>query len=94
MNSLDDFCLWAPPRPGDVVGNIEGEMVAWCTKGDLHGARQIPAGALTGVQFMKVNKLYFPDSHTIHTDARLSKLIQTPRYVQGISRVSTSSLWR
>ena len=28
-------------------------MVAWCTQGDRHGARQIPAGALKGVQFMR-----------------------------------------
>ncbi|ORY92690.1 hypothetical protein BCR35DRAFT_349035 [Leucosporidium creatinivorum] len=53
INSLDDFCLWAPPVPGDVVGNIEGEMVAWCTRGEQYGARTIPAGALTGVQFIR-----------------------------------------
>ncbi|KAF8072307.1 hypothetical protein FPV67DRAFT_1412385 [Lyophyllum atratum] len=52
LNSIDDFCLWAPINPNSVVGNVEGEMVAWCTKPG-HGARTIPAGALTGVQFMK-----------------------------------------
>ncbi|GAA5963072.1 hypothetical protein JCM3765_001758 [Sporobolomyces pararoseus] len=52
INSVDDFCLWAPPEPGEEVGNVEGEMVAWCTK-EGHGTRIIPEGALTGVQFMR-----------------------------------------
>ncbi|TKA55221.1 hypothetical protein B0A53_02191 [Rhodotorula sp. CCFEE 5036] len=52
INSIDDFCLWAPPTPGEEVGNIEGEMVAWCTK-EGHGTRIIPEGALQGVQFIQ-----------------------------------------
>ncbi|KAF6766293.1 glycoprotein [Ephemerocybe angulata] len=52
INSLDDFCLWAPPSPGKTVGEIEGEMIAWCTQPG-HGTRVIPDGALTGVQFVK-----------------------------------------
>ncbi|GAA5884632.1 hypothetical protein JCM16303_003691 [Sporobolomyces ruberrimus] len=52
INSIDDFCLWAPPEPGAVVGDVEGEMVAWCTK-EGHGTRLIPEGALQGVQFMR-----------------------------------------
>lgn len=24
--------LWAPPEPDSVVGDTEGEMVAWCTR--------------------------------------------------------------
>ncbi|KAF5335724.1 hypothetical protein D9611_009623 [Ephemerocybe angulata] len=52
FNSIDDFCLWAPPETGKEVGSIEGEMVAWCTKPG-HGTRLIPAGALKGVQWMK-----------------------------------------
>ncbi|GAA5919575.1 hypothetical protein JCM1841_001022 [Sporobolomyces salmonicolor] len=52
INSIDDFCLWAPPSPGEVVGDVEGEMVAWCTK-DGHGTRIIPEGAIQGVQFMR-----------------------------------------
>ena len=47
-----DFCLWAPPEYGREVGDIEGSMIAWCTKPG-HGTRLIPEGALTGVQFMK-----------------------------------------
>ncbi|GAA5911520.1 uncharacterized protein JCM6883_005783 [Sporobolomyces salmoneus] len=52
INSVDDFCLWAPPEPGEEVGNVEGEMVAWCTK-EGHGTRIIPEGALQGVQFIR-----------------------------------------
>jgi hypothetical protein len=52
FNGLDDFCLWAPSEPGKTVGEIEGEMIAWCTKPG-HGTRLIPAMALTGVQFIK-----------------------------------------
>lgn len=52
INSIDDFCLWAPPTPGEEVGNIEGEMVAWCTK-EGYGTRIIPEGALQGVQFIR-----------------------------------------
>jgi hypothetical protein len=49
---LIDFCLWAPISPNSVVGDVEGEMVAWCTKPG-RGTRVIPANALQGVQFMK-----------------------------------------
>ncbi|KAG9004408.1 hypothetical protein FRB90_010916 [Tulasnella sp. 427] len=52
INSLDDFCLWGPPTPNESVGDIEGQMVAWCTKPG-HGTRVIPAGAITGAQFMR-----------------------------------------
>lgn len=52
INDVTDFCLWGPPDPNSVVGDTEGEAVAWCTKPG-HGTRLIPAGALTGVQFMK-----------------------------------------
>lgn len=49
---LSDFCLWGPPEYGRQVGDIEGIMVAYCTK-PIHGTRLIPAGALQGVQFMR-----------------------------------------
>ncbi|KAI0819304.1 hypothetical protein BC628DRAFT_1285628, partial [Trametes gibbosa] len=52
VNYLDDFCLWAPPKPDSTIGDTEGEEVAWCTKKG-RGTRLIPAGALTGVQYMK-----------------------------------------
>ncbi|CAE6442076.1 unnamed protein product [Rhizoctonia solani] len=52
VNSIDDFCLWGPPEPNSLIGDKEGEAVAWCTKPG-RGTRVIPAGALTGVQFMR-----------------------------------------
>ncbi|KAF4615788.1 hypothetical protein D9613_012357 [Agrocybe pediades] len=52
INSLDDFCLWAPSEPGHTVGDIEGEMIAWCSKPG-HGTRVMPKGTITGVQFTR-----------------------------------------
>ncbi|KIM22833.1 hypothetical protein M408DRAFT_332704 [Serendipita vermifera MAFF 305830] len=52
INSIDDFCLWGPPEPNSLIGNVEGESVAWCTKAG-YGTRVIPKGAITGLQFMK-----------------------------------------
>ncbi|KAK9895459.1 hypothetical protein P389DRAFT_93429 [Cystobasidium minutum MCA 4210] len=52
INSIEDFCLWAPPEPDSVVGDTEGEMVAWCTRPG-RGTRLIPEGALKGVQFTR-----------------------------------------
>jgi hypothetical protein len=54
INSIDDFCVWGPPEPNSVIGNTEGESVAWCTRPE-RGGRLIPAGALHGVQFMKTS---------------------------------------
>ena len=47
-----DFCIWGPPVPGQTVGQIEGEMVAWCTQPGW-GTRVIPDGTITGAQFTK-----------------------------------------
>lgn len=44
--------IWAPPEPNSIVGDTEGEMVAWCTMPG-RGTRLIPAGALQGVQFTR-----------------------------------------
>ncbi|KAI0742028.1 hypothetical protein C8Q80DRAFT_1221823 [Daedaleopsis nitida] len=52
INHLDDWCVWAPPLPNSAIDETEGEEVAWCTKKG-RGTRIIPAGAITGVQFMK-----------------------------------------
>lgn len=52
INGIDDFCLWGPATPNSEIGVIEGQAVAWCTKPG-YGARTIPKGALTGVQFIK-----------------------------------------
>ncbi|KAG5722620.1 hypothetical protein E4T56_gene1355 [Termitomyces sp. T112] len=52
LNSVDDFCLWAPDPLNATVADQEGEMVAWCTRPG-RGTRLIPAGALQGIQFMR-----------------------------------------
>lgn len=49
MNSIQEFCLWGASKPESIVGNIEGEMVAYCTTKKF-GTRLIPAGAITGLQ--------------------------------------------
>jgi len=52
FNSIDNFCIWGPPEPDSVVGDHEGEMVAWCTRPG-YGTRLIPEGTLKGLQFMR-----------------------------------------
>jgi len=52
FNSIDDFCLWGPPEHDSIVGDTEGEMVAWCSKPG-YGTRLIPEGTLKGLQYIK-----------------------------------------
>lgn len=52
LNSIDDFCLWAPPSGPSTIGDTEQLEVAWCTKPG-YGTRVIPPDALKGVQFMR-----------------------------------------
>ncbi|KXN91127.1 hypothetical protein AN958_02904 [Leucoagaricus sp. SymC.cos] len=52
INDVEDFCLCAAIKPNSTVGDVEGEMAAWCTK-PSHGMRLIPESALKGVRFMK-----------------------------------------
>jgi len=51
MNDITDFCMWSSSQPNDTVGESEAREVAWCTKPG-HGSRVIPAGAITGVQWL------------------------------------------
>ncbi|KAJ7667551.1 hypothetical protein DFH06DRAFT_1294590 [Mycena polygramma] len=53
MNALDDWCLWAPPKPGagSTIGEIERIEVAWCIKNGT-GTRLIPDGAITGAHWL------------------------------------------
>jgi hypothetical protein len=51
INSLEDFCLYAPPSLG-AIGDTEREEVSWCTQSG-HGTRVIPAGSFKGVHFVK-----------------------------------------
>ncbi|CAE6507233.1 unnamed protein product [Rhizoctonia solani] len=71
VNSIDDFCLWGPPEPNSLIGNVEGEAVAWCTKPG-RGTRVIPAGALTGVQFMRTRSYVQVVGHIKQTGINLA----------------------
>lgn len=51
INDADDFCLWAPPKVGN-IGDTERDEVAWCTKSG-RGTRVIPDGTLKGVHFVR-----------------------------------------
>ncbi|KAJ1021921.1 hypothetical protein NDA16_003683 [Ustilago loliicola] len=52
LNSIDDWCTFGPEVPGTVIGNVEGETVAYCTK-PRNNARVIPDGTVTGAHFVK-----------------------------------------
>jgi len=52
LDGMDNFWLWAPTRPGKAEGQIESQMVAWCSTGG-HSIRVMPEGTLTGVQLTK-----------------------------------------
>ncbi|KAJ9092783.1 hypothetical protein QFC21_006658 [Naganishia friedmannii] len=51
-NSIDDFCIFAPPQKGVTIGDSEAFEVAWCTK-QRNNARIIPDGVLKAVHFIK-----------------------------------------
>ncbi|KAJ7279298.1 hypothetical protein C8J57DRAFT_1434003 [Mycena rebaudengoi] len=51
INSIDDFCLFAPPHLANVA-DTETIEVAWCTK-PRNNARLIPDGTITGISFLK-----------------------------------------
>ncbi|KAJ6632170.1 hypothetical protein B0H10DRAFT_2426993 [Mycena sp. CBHHK59/15] len=53
VNSIDDFCLFAPPYLAN-VSDTETIEVAWCTK-LRNNARLIPDGTITGVTFLKTD---------------------------------------
>ncbi|KAF9468666.1 hypothetical protein BDZ94DRAFT_1279735 [Collybia nuda] len=53
VNSVDDFCLFAPPTMQN-ISDSETFEVAWCTK-QRNNARLIPDGTLTGVSFIKTD---------------------------------------
>ncbi|SPO31479.1 uncharacterized protein UTRI_06609 [Ustilago trichophora] len=52
LNSIDDWCTFGPEVPGTIIGNVEGETVAYCTK-PRNNARVIPDGTVTGAHFVK-----------------------------------------
>ncbi|KAL8290084.1 hypothetical protein RQP46_003023 [Phenoliferia psychrophenolica] len=54
INSVSDFCLWGSDGlyPNGTIGDVEAAVVAYCTRSG-HGARIMPAGTITAVQFMR-----------------------------------------
>jgi len=52
VNAIDDFCIFAPPEPNSVIGNTEGEEVAWCIQ-QRNNARVIPDGTFSAIHFVK-----------------------------------------
>lgn len=53
VNTIRDFCLYAPPEPNSTIGMTEGEAVAYCVDGSKYGTRTIPSGAITGLLVVK-----------------------------------------
>ncbi|KIY69340.1 hypothetical protein CYLTODRAFT_372950 [Cylindrobasidium torrendii FP15055 ss-10] len=54
LNSVDDWCIFAPPEEGVTIGESEAFEVAWCTK-QRNNARVIPDGTITGASFIKTD---------------------------------------
>ncbi|KAJ3486212.1 hypothetical protein NLI96_g4398 [Meripilus lineatus] len=54
LNSVDDFCLFAPPEPGpnSIIGETERIEVSWCLKSG-YGTRLIPDGTILGAHFVQ-----------------------------------------
>lgn len=51
INSITDFCLFAPPNGGEVA-TFEAVEVSYCTKAG-RGTRLIPEGTITGAHFVQ-----------------------------------------
>ncbi|KAI0728470.1 hypothetical protein C8Q72DRAFT_370394 [Fomitopsis betulina] len=70
LNSVDDFCLFAPPYSGSnaTIGDTERVEVSWCIK-DGYGTRLIPDGTITGAHFVQT-----PDYIQINGVGDLTKL--------------------
>lgn len=70
VNSVEDFCLFAPHQPGSMsdIGNMERSVVAWCLKPG-YGTRIIPPGAITGAHFVQT-----PDYVQVTGTGDLTKL--------------------
>jgi len=51
---LADLCDWGSPTANGVIGDVEAEVVAYCSKAG-HGTRIMPPGTITGAQFMKTS---------------------------------------
>ncbi|WFC98673.1 hypothetical protein MYAM1_001405 [Malassezia yamatoensis] len=52
INSVDDWCTFGPINTSSLLGEQEGEVVAYCTK-PRNDARVIPDGTVTAAHFVK-----------------------------------------
>ncbi|WFD29181.1 hypothetical protein MSPP1_000186 [Malassezia sp. CBS 17886] len=52
LNSVDDWCTFGPKDNKKPLGDVEFEVVAYCTK-PRNGARVIPDGTVTAAHFVK-----------------------------------------
>lgn len=52
INSVDDWCTFGPKDNTKELGEVEEEVVAYCTK-PRNGARVIPDGTVTAAHFVK-----------------------------------------
>ncbi|KAI0302391.1 hypothetical protein B0F90DRAFT_211012 [Multifurca ochricompacta] len=79
INSVDDFCVFAPPEPGpgSVIGNTERIEVSWCIKPG-YGTRLIPDGTITGAHFVQT-----PDYVQVTGFGDLTKINIPPRDAGG-----------
>lgn len=54
VNNVRDFCLWAPHKGQDTVGEQEEEMVSYCLRSG-YGTRLIPDGTIKSAYFVKTD---------------------------------------
>lgn len=54
---LTPSCIFAPPEPNSIVGDVEEEVVAWCVQ-PRNNARVIPDGTLHSVAFVRTPLYY------------------------------------
>ncbi|PWN36029.1 uncharacterized protein FA14DRAFT_160935 [Meira miltonrushii] len=52
INSIKDFCLYAPHKYGPTIGESEARTISYCLKSG-YGTRLIPDGTITGAHFLK-----------------------------------------
>ncbi|BEI81554.1 hypothetical protein CcaverHIS002_0207140 [Cutaneotrichosporon cavernicola] len=52
FNSIEDFCFWGAPGTNQTIGDVEAEVVSFCSRTG-HGGRIFPPGTFKGLQFMR-----------------------------------------
>ncbi|BEJ12253.1 hypothetical protein CspHIS471_0207130 [Cutaneotrichosporon sp. HIS471] len=52
FNSIEDFCFWGAPGTNQTIGDVEAEVISFCSRAG-HGGRIFPPGTFKGLQFMR-----------------------------------------